>query len=128
MSVMFEEELQGAYSLNSESVNKAVSETSPGAYVLGEFKADHFQPRYVGRSDRNVRGRLIDHVSDTDYSFFCFQYCGTVREAFEAECIFFHSFESDLDNKRHPDRPNGKDWSCPCCDHFGFDDGWNSAG
>ena len=70
---------------------------------------------YVGRSDKDVNGRLHDHVGS--YKRFRFEYYGSAKASFEKECHLYHDFKPS-DNKIHPDRPNGRDWECPVCKIF----------
>lgn len=107
--------LSRAYPLSKSQIDKVVSETSPGAYALGETRDGTFYISYVGRSDDDVNDRLKDHVGK--HKEFKYRYYSTVEAAFEKECRLYHDFEPP-ENKVHPARPAGKDWKCPVCDVF----------
>jgi hypothetical protein len=42
------------------------------------------------------------------------------KAAFEKECKNYHDFggSEKLDNKQHPERPDGTNWECPVCDMY----------
>ena len=115
--------LKGSYTLDNETIDKVVTRTSPGAYALGYVKDNMFYVCYVGRSDTDINDRLKQHVGEKPkYSKFKFDYFGSPKAAFEKECNLWHDFggpEGSLDNKSHPDRPDGSNWKCPRCDVFG---------
>ena len=108
--------LMGPYPLNRDTIAKVVSQVSPGVYVHSrDGKAAH----YVGRSDQDVRRRLLDHVG-SGYRSFWFAYASTPKGAFEQECTLFHrnGGEAGLDNLVHPQRPAGSFWKCPVCNIY----------
>lgn len=102
--------LQGPYQLSSDTVEKIVSSTSPGAYALGVTKDGTFYIHYVGRSDDDVADRLGDHVGK--YREFKFDYFATAKAAYEKECNLYHDFNPP-DNKAHPAMPRGVTCRCP---------------
>ena len=112
-------DMQGPYPLNRERINEVVTRTSPGNYALGRSDDDTFYVKYVGRADSDVKARLKEHLSD-GYSHFKFSYATSPKAAFEKECRNYHDFgeSKKLDNKIHPDRPDGSGWKCPCCNKF----------
>ena len=103
-------QLTGPYALSRATILQMVSKTSPGAYVLSRSGNT---AHYVGRSDVNLRDRLLDYVNST-YQKFWFAYATSPRDAFEKECELFHDF-NPLDNRIHPQRPVGCGWRCPRC-------------
>jgi hypothetical protein len=109
--------LKGSYQLEAATIDRVVTQRSPGAYVLGD-KANGrvFSIAYVGRAESNLNVRLKQQVGV--YSAFMFQYCASPKEAFESECKVFHTF-APPDNKSHPTRPPNTDWQCPNCKNFG---------
>jgi len=116
---MPESGLRGPYPLDEQTIDRVVTETSSGAYALGKTKDTTFYIKYVGRSDDDVNGRLKDHVGE--YEQFKYEYYPSAKAAFEKECQLWHDFgepEGTLDNKSHPDRPDGTGWKCPRCDVF----------
>ncbi len=52
------------------------------------------------------------------YKHFKFSYATSPKAAFEKECKNYHDFggSEKLDNKQHPERPDGTNWECPVCD------------
>ena len=117
---MANSKLKGPYDLTEEGINNNVTQTSPGAYMLGKVgDNDMFYISYVGRSDTNINDRL--HKWIDKYSQFKFDYFESPKAAFEKECNLYHDFggpEGKLDNKVHPQRPQNSDWQCPRCDVF----------
>jgi hypothetical protein len=110
--------LRGAYKLDNETIDEKVTKTSAGAYALGYLNDKKlFVPKYVGRSDDDINGRLKDWVGK--YAYFKFEYYDSAKAAFEKECNLYHDWKSQLDNKLHPDRPEGTNWKCPRCNVFG---------
>jgi len=121
--------LKGPYTLDNETINRVITRTSPGTYVLCCAYISHTFTicnldldivYYVGRSDNDVKGELKDHVGK--YPRFKFDYFDSPKVAFEKECNIWHDFggsEGKMDNKAHPARPEGTDWKCPKCDIFG---------
>lgn len=108
--------LNGPYSLTSSGVSDAVKQKSAGAYALGKTDNGVFAVHYVGRSDDDVANRLQQHVSKW-YPDFKFGYFSSPKAAFEKECHLYHDF-TPPDNKVHPARPAGSNWSCPACTIF----------
>lgn len=110
------------YSFNENSINNVVTSVSAGNYALGYLnKNNEFVVQYVGRSDSDVRGRLLQHI-DEGYEAFKFSYATSPKAAFEKECKNYHDFEP-RNNKIHPDRPsNSKSWKYPYCDNPNYFD------
>ncbi len=108
--------LQGPFALSDQVIDREVSETRPGAYLL-EDSADlvNFRVAYVGRSDINLNNQLHVHVGS--YKRFRYEYSNSPQAAFEKECELYHHFEP-RDNPIHPQRPLGTDWKCPRCSLF----------
>ena len=112
-------DMKGPFQLTDSEVNRQITSTSPGNYGLGYMKEDGtFIVEYVGRSDDDVKNRLHDWTG-TKYKKFKFSYASSAKEAFEKECRNYHDFDGNkkLDNKVHPDRPNGTNLKCLICGH-----------
>ena len=107
----------GPLRLTRENIAYHVTRTSAGNYLLLNQRGNI---RYVGRSDTNVRDRLLQHVGE-GYAEFKFSYATSAKDAFETECRNYHDYgEDNLDNGIHPDRPdNSPNWKCPRCKKFG---------
>lgn len=105
--------LHGPYQLSRSTVVRTVTLTYPGVYVLSR---DGRNAHYVGRSDRDVKGRLLDHTGSR-YTVYWFAYAISSWDAFHKECILYHQYggSSSLDNQIHPQRPAGTPWRCPGC-------------
>ena len=115
--------LWGPYSLDIDTIDAEVKKkNSAGAYALGHVnKEGEFVPKYVGRSDDDINGRLKKWVG-SEYSKFKFKYYDSPKAAFEKECNLYHDWKNQLDNKQHPDRPDGTNWKCPRCNVFNGQD------
>ncbi len=117
----FEKNVSNPYELHSIVVNNHVATDRLGVYILGQTSdtwSDFFVQR-VGRSDGDLNERLRQHAREKKYPEFMFMYCDTLKENFDWECFLYHEFDpSLLNNDIHPDRPEGKRWSCPNCDVF----------
>jgi hypothetical protein len=61
-STMRSLEMSGSFPLNDEAIDETLMRTSPGNYALGYMDGDSFLVFYVGRSDRDLRGRLHEWV------------------------------------------------------------------
>ncbi len=107
----------GPWSLTNEGIDRAVTETSPGAYALGRTgDSGTFLIGYVGRADDDLNGRLKRHVGN--YNQFKAAYYPSAKDAFEKECQLYHDFggaEGKLDNEIHPAKPQGMNHKCPVC-------------
>ncbi len=112
-------DMKGPHSLLADEIEKHVENTI-GNYALGYKSEDGtFKVEYVGRSDTDINDRLKKHAIDKKYKMFKYSYATSKKAAFEKECKNFHDFgEIDLDNKIHPDRPDGSAWKCPYCSIF----------
>jgi hypothetical protein len=110
--------LRGPFPLTIAGVDSAVTNTSAGAYALGQANNDGaFVVRYVGRSDDDVNARLKKHVPEL-YRQFKYEYYPSARAAFDKECNLYHDFHP-RDSKIHPARPEDANWKCPRCDALG---------
>lgn len=109
--------LDGAFPLNVETIWTVVPNAQPGAYVLSR---DGKHANFIGRSDEDVRSRLLDHAGLDGYVYFWYTYASSAREAFNLESLLFHQYGEGLllDNWRHPERAPGTTWRCPACDYY----------
>ena len=108
--------MQGAYDLTIEEIDKRVTRKSCGNYALGKVSDNTFNVSYVGRSDKDVGGRLKKWVGK--YKKFKFSYASSPKAAFEKECGNYHDFDPP-GNDVHPARPDDTNWKCPRCDIYG---------
>ncbi len=109
--------LEGPYTLSQAGIDAAVTQTSPGAYALGQAGAHGtFLISYVGRADDDLNARLKNHIGK--HPSFKAGFFPSAKAAFDKECELYHMFggpTGGLDNKIHPDRPKGSYAKCPVC-------------
>lgn len=100
-------------------VRMLVPSGMPGVYLLGRVTAtdNSFVPRYIGRSDFNLRQRLANHEKLPLTTHFCFHPCESIEESFTRECFYWHALcdEPWLLNSIHPDSPSQTGLQCPYC-------------
>ena len=107
----------GPIGFTSEEIDRCVTKARAGNYALGETKADGvFTVGYIGRSDGDLHRELKDRLNPK-YKEFKYAYAASPTAAYRAECLNYHDFgeKTDLDNEKHPDRPDGTDSKCPIC-------------
>jgi len=105
--------MEGPFSLTNESIDRAVTRTSPGNYILSR---DGQHANYVGRSGTDLNARLKRWVGKS-YRSFWGEYRTSGFAAFVRECELYHSYPG-LDNEIHPQRPAESSWKCPRCRIF----------
>ena len=109
-----------AWLFRPEVVRVLVPLGCPGVYLLWTAlgTCTPRTPVYVGRSDNDLRRRLACHEKYLVATHFGWRSCSTPKEAFQTECLFWHSLaESDsLLNKRHPAAPISSGLTCPFCE------------
>lgn len=82
-----------------------------GTYVLYRQGS----PVYIGRSDTDLRRRLLEHSARARGDYFTYDVHHTSTQAFEVECSLFHALRPALTNVLHPDRPDYGTEMCPFC-------------
>lgn len=100
--------------LTNEKIDVVVTQTKAGVYALDKTTTPGFKISYVGRADDDLNKRLKNWVGE--YKYFKFEYATSPKDAYEKECELWHDSggaEGKLDNKIHPDCPNGTNWKCP---------------
>lgn len=93
-------------------VRAAVPAGLRGTYVLHR---DDAQPFYVGRSDTDLRRRLLQHCAAGLADYFTYDVHLTAQVAFDVECSLFHALSGPLANVIHPDAPDGSGARCAFC-------------
>ncbi|MGW7314629.1 GIY-YIG nuclease family protein [Streptomyces sp. NPDC054865] len=83
-----------------------------GSYVLYTSMG---LPRYVGRSDTDIRRRLLRHCTDQRGAYFTYDVHNNAVSAFDMECALFHALSPQLTNRIHPDRPDFHETACVFC-------------
>ncbi|MBD2211535.1 hypothetical protein H6G27_16925 [Nostoc linckia FACHB-104] len=99
-----------------EVIRTDVEPCRPGVYVLGN-ECSGFMAHYIGRSDKCLQTRLLNHNYLYQFSYFIFRYASNPREAFYLECQLWHYY-ADLKhmyNKIHPASPADSAEKCPYC-------------
>lgn len=100
--------------LTEDSVRAEVERRIPGSYSLGRFKKGRPLVLYVGRSDLDLRRRLLQHARTRRFQWYTFEPTLTIFEAFRLECRGWHYYSSII-NTIHPDAPAGLPYLCPYC-------------
>lgn len=105
--------LLGPHRLSFDGICAAVPRQSPGVYVLGHGDLNgRFCVNHVGRADADVAASLRNLIGSD--SLFKFGVMPSPRDAFERECVLFHTFRPP-GNRLHPSRSAGTNWTCPRC-------------
>lgn len=108
------------YELNKDAIESLIEDGVIGNYALGNKSANgSFIVNYVGRSDTDLKQRLLQHLNDDKtFPFFKYSIASSIKEAYLKECKNFHDFGGEiyLDNKNHPAKPENIKIECPYCD------------
>jgi len=111
--------LHTPYRFTPEVIHAEAPTSSPGSYILGNNAGGGlFRPRYVGRSDRDIEGRLATHGYLYFFEYFVVRKAADPQEAYRQECTLWHGYRQqgyDLANKIHPAAPPGYPNRCPFC-------------
>ena len=83
----------------------------PGSYILSDGQS----PIYAGRSDTDVRARLLVHARERNGLYFAYDVHPGSWQAFLAESAAFHLLDGTSSNEIHPARPFGEELDCPFC-------------
>jgi hypothetical protein len=107
----------GPYDFNKENVENLVENQKIGNYALGYLSPmGGFAPKMIGRSDKDLKEEMlikIDIARKKGYNKFCFKYADSLKEGFERECLNYHTFQRQLDDKMHPNPPKSNNLKCP---------------
>ena len=109
--------MQFATELTPNNVSQNVERQSKGSYQLGFIDpGGDFLPLYPGRSDTDVRRRLLEHARAAIFTHFRFFPTRRVKEAYLRECRDYHLLrEQGITNIIHPRRPRHLHYECPFC-------------
>lgn len=88
-----------------------------GAYILYVRGKCGLRPVYTGRSDTDLRRRLLTHARSCRGTFFEFDLLTTVEQAYLLECAVYHGLNGATQNLIHPAKPMGSKSDCPFCYH-----------
>lgn len=114
---MIELTMEEVYPLNANTIDRLIQPNTIGNYVLGYRVDETIQIEYVGRSDTDLNRDLHEHLDDP-YDAFMFSIQNTPTAAYIEECWNWHGCDGDqgkLENKIHPDKPEGCESTCPVC-------------
>lgn len=100
--------------LSKPIIEGEISKGLVGAYCLGVKTDKGFNAGYVGRSDTDIRRRLLQHAEVGKFSNFYFIPTKTIFDAFMIECREWHRFFA-LSNSIHPDAPKNLPYICSYC-------------
>ena len=70
---------------------------------------------YTGRSDTDLRRRLLNHAHYRRAEYFDFDSHTGPHGAFLVECATYHAVGPGLRNRIHPGAPAGSGETCPFC-------------
>ena len=107
-----------AYRCTPDVIRDVIAPGKIGAYALGNMENEEFSIKYIGRSDKSLRNRLLSHNYMYHFDYFIFQCTTTVEEAFKLEAKWWHSCRMNhvkIVNRIHPDSPNEMNLRCPYC-------------
>ena len=107
------------YRFTPDVIRQMIPEGCIGVYALGDVEDGCFAIKYVGRSDRSLRRRLLTHNLLYEFSYFIFMTVSSTREGFELESRWWHDCKLAhlrVENRIHPDAPSGQKLQCPYCD------------
>jgi len=117
----------GPYDFTKEVLERMVLPNKAGNYAIGYIgPIGGFAPKIVGGSDNDLLQEMLkklDIARERGYDKFSFKYASSPTERFEKECLNYHSFQRQLDNKEHPRSPEGTKLSCPdkvCAQFFQY--------
>lgn len=82
-----------------------------GSYIL--YRATF--PIYVGRSDTDLRRRLLQQAGPGTAEYFGYDAHPSPSHAYRAECSLFHAADGPLVNRIHPDAPDHLGVDCSFC-------------
>jgi len=83
-----------------------------GTYVIYSVSG---RAPYVGRSDTDIRRRLLRHCADQRGDYFTYGVQLSAVGAYDVECALFHLLAPGVSNRIHPDRPDFHPTPCAFC-------------
>ena len=107
----------GPHDFDETTIKRYVAEEKIGNFALGYLKWETggFVPKFVGRSDADLRAELLAKLETRSKKRqkFVFGYAQSVKGAFDKECKNYHAFKKQLEGEIHPRRATGTDYPCP---------------
>jgi len=96
-------------------IERMVELGKSGNYVLGfKDESGEFIPKFIGRSDVDLRAEMTSRLATLKYPYFKFSIANP-KLAFETECAQFHNYRRLIENNTHPARPVGPELKCFLC-------------
>lgn len=86
-----------------------------GTYVLYVNDSLGYRPVYTGRSDTDLRRRLINHPLMGHATHFDYDVFNSPEKAFIVECAKYHISTDIYLNQIHPATPANSNIKCPFC-------------
>lgn len=103
------------FELKQAVVKDLVTKRTVGTYRLGVLNSGCFEIGYFGRSDKDLRRRLLEHTREASFTHFSFDISETLFEAFRKECRDWHLVKDSCKNCMHPGAPMRLPYLCPYC-------------
>lgn len=104
------------YKLSPWIIRILIPSGTIGTYILYEINNESIcLPVYIGRSDIDLRNRLMQHALNYRAHFFEFMIQSSPENAYIVECSLYHALGNNIRNIIHPDKPNGIEILCPFC-------------
>jgi hypothetical protein len=107
----------GPHDFDKNTVEKTVEAKRAGNFAIGYISPiGGFAPKIIGGSDEDLQKELlkrIEVIKQKGYDKFVFKYATSVEERFERECLNYHTYQRQLDDKMHPILPERNDLKCP---------------
>ena len=100
-----------AFRLTPDVIRKVVPARRPGTYRLHRRDA----VIYLGRSDTDLRRRLLEHAISRRGDHFTWQIHTDAHTAWTDECSQWHDLPRLAENLVHPARPDSSNDRCPFC-------------
>lgn len=102
---------QRLFRLEPWLVRALIPSGKAGTYLLYRFG----KPIYTGRSDQDLRNRLVTHAQMRRADYFGFMTYPDAERAFDMECALFHTLRPMTTNLIHPASPKGSQRHCFIC-------------
>jgi hypothetical protein len=100
-----------AHRLTPDVIRTFVPAAQPGTYRLHR----HGGVVYLGRSDTDLRRRLLEHALARRGDHFTWHVHSSAWAAWIDECSQWHDLPGLAENLVHPARPDSSDDRCPFC-------------
>ena len=92
-----------------KNIDNYIINSSCGVYILSK---DGKKPYYVGRSDNDLRVRILQSAKERECDYFLAWETSSAMQAYKLECEYYHKYEEIIINAIHPDVPDGTYWRC----------------